>query len=68
MRKLAGLCREGLMRHLMPCSRVAIAQGAHDCSGDPSGEDHESFVREAAAVGLRRSETATEGSAEMAAR
>src|SRR5262245_9506284 len=34
VRKLAGLCREGLMKHLMPCPRVAIAQGPHETAGE----------------------------------
>ena len=39
VRKLAGLCREGLIRHLMPRPRVTMAQGPHDYSNDrPSGE------------------------------
>jgi hypothetical protein len=34
VRKLAGLCRECLMRHLMPCPRAAITRGPHGCSSD----------------------------------
>jgi hypothetical protein len=46
LRRMAALCREGVMRHLIPCPRVGIAQGPHDCSSErASGETDGSNVR-----------------------
>jgi hypothetical protein len=66
VRKLARLCREGLMRHLMPSPRVAIAPGPHDCSSDRlSSATDCSHVGKATAVGPQPGETAREESAEL---
>jgi hypothetical protein len=65
LRKLAGLCREALMKHLMPGVAVITASAAGRNSGDwPVGETRHADGAEIAAAESQHTESASNAGAE----
>jgi hypothetical protein len=67
VRRLAGLCREALMKHLMPPLRVAAAPVLRECLSDQSAcETEEADSREAAVSSSPLTSAASEERPKMA--
>jgi hypothetical protein len=65
LRKVAGLCREALMKHLMPRAEVTAMPAPGANSSELPGKTEEVNAGEIAAAGPRPTQTSSEERTEM---